>query len=258
MDNAQSKLTIRGRIVGMKESGLSAAEIARQVGVSLTTVYKWCNRWEAEGDLRDRPRSGAPRRTTPAEDQQILEEVAENPFTNARAVREELDIEVSDRTVRKRLHAAGIHHRRPAIKEKLTDLHRANRLRFAQRYAGEDLDFWGKVIFSDEKTFASTTHGQLHCWRPNDTRYSRQNIYEVARSGHVTCNVWGWIHLYGLGELAEIEGRFTADKYLEILEEVMVPSVRAMALPFPERILFMQVRFLFVGKDTIVSLPRRG
>lgn len=56
----------------------------------------------------------------------------------------------------------------------------------------------------------------------------------------MTCNVWCWLHLYGLGELTEIHRRFTADQYLEILEEVMLPSVRAMALPYPERVVFMQ------------------
>ena len=52
--------------------------------------------------------------------------------------------------------------------------------------------------------------------------------------------MWGWIHLYGVGELAQIEGRFKAEQYLEILEEVMLPSVRAIALPYPETIVFMQ------------------
>lgn len=46
--------------------------------------------------------------------------------------------------------------------------------------------------------------------------------------------------MHGVGELANIEGRLTADKYIEILEEVMLPSVRAYALPYPERIIFMQ------------------
>lgn len=55
------------------------------------------------------------------------------------------------------------------------------------------------------------------------------------------CNVWGWIHLYGVGELTDIKGRLTLDQYLEILEEVMLPTVRAMALPFPEQIVFVQV-----------------
>ena len=71
-------------------------------------------------------------------------------------------------------------------------------------------------------------------------RYDEANISPVGSSGHVTSNVWGWIHLHGVGELARLEGRFNAEKYLEILEEVMLPSGRAYALPYPERILFMQ------------------
>lgn len=70
-------------------------------------------------------------------------------------------------------------------------------------------------------------------------RYDPQYVYQEARSGHVTCNTWGWIGLHGVGEVTRLDGRFTADVYLEILEEVMLPSVRAMALPFPERIIFM-------------------
>ena len=46
----------------------------------------------------------------------------------------------------------------PAVKEKLTDVHRANRLLFAQQYVGEGLDYWSRVIFTDEKTFCSTAH----------------------------------------------------------------------------------------------------
>lgn len=225
----------------MRETGLSVSEIARELGLTRKTVYKWCRRWEEEGDLRDRRRPGGPRKTTPEDDRRILNEVTANPFTNASDIRDNLELQVSSETVRRRLHTAGVHHRVPAVKEKLEERHRINRLHFAQQYVNEDLGFWARVVFSDEKTFASTSHGQLHCWRRNNTRYARQHIYEQARSGHVTCNVWGWVNLYTLGELTEIQGRFTADQYLEILEEVMVPTVRAMALPYPERILFMQV-----------------
>ena len=60
----------------------------------------------------------------------------------------------------------------------------------------------------------------------------------MARSEHITCNVWGtvvwgWIHLHGIREVAEIEGRFTSEKYIETLEEVMLPTFRAFALSYP-------------------------
>lgn len=230
----------------MKEAGHTTAEVCHELGVSHTTVNKWWRRWRAEGDLRDRPRSGAHRRTTPVEDDGIIEEATRNPITNAVSIRDNLHLEMSSDRVRRRLNERGLNHRIPAEKEKLTERHRELRLRFAETYVNKDLAFWGTVIFSDEKTFASTTHGQLHCYRPVGTRYARENICEIARSGHVTCNVWGWIHLYGSGELAEIEGPFTSEKYLELLEEVMIPTVRAMALPYPERIQFMQVNTIFL------------
>lgn len=241
MDRHHDKLTLRGRIIGLKEGGMSAPDIAVEFGVSESTVYKWWKRWLEEGNLRDHPRSGAPKKTA-AVDQRILAAVAENPMTNAVALRDDLQLQVSVCTVRNRLHKAGVHHRIPAKKEKLTERHRLDRLRFAQRYVQEDMQFWGRAIFSDEKTFSSSTYGRHHCWRPNGTRYAPENIHEVTRSGYVTCNVWGWLHLYGIGELVDIEGRFTAETYLEILEDVMLPSVRAMALPYPERIVFVQVR----------------
>lgn len=90
--------------------------------------------------------------------------------TNAVAIRDSLQLEVSARTVRRRLHEAGIHHRTPALKERLTEQHRAGRLAFAQLYSEQDEDFWRRAIFTDEKSFSSTSHGRQHCWRRNNTR----------------------------------------------------------------------------------------
>lgn len=241
MNRQEEKIFQRGQIIGMRRAGMSIAAISTELAITKSTVRRWCQRWEETGNVTDEARCGRPRKTSPADNRSILESATQSPLQTAVAIRNELQLQVSAGTVRNRLHEAGIHHRTPAVKGRLTDQHRAARLEFAQQHIDDGLDYWGRVIFSDEKTFASNTHGRLHCWRRDNTRYERQNIYEEGRSGHVTCNVWGWIHLHGVGELTEIRGRFTAEQYIEILEEVMVPSVRAMALPYPERIIFMQV-----------------
>lgn len=115
-------------------------------------------------------RPGGPRKTTPAEDDAIARAAREQPLTNAEVIREDLGLEVSSMTVRRRLHGAGIHHRTPAKKELLTERHKAGRLQFAQRHAAMGMDFWGRVVFTDEKCFSSTSHGKQHCWRTNKTR----------------------------------------------------------------------------------------
>ncbi|KAG7166386.1 Transposable element Tcb1 transposase-like 5 [Homarus americanus] len=128
-------------------------------------------------------------------------------------------------TVRSRLHEVGIQHGVPAKKKQRTEQHRTGRFQFAQQYVGEDLEFWSQVVFTDEKTFASTNHGKIHLWRPDRTRYNRAHIYEVARSGRVTLNVWGYISLHGMGDVFQIKGRFTANKYLDILRNQFLPSI---------------------------------
>jgi transposase len=48
---------------------LSNTEAARMLGVHRNTVGNWCKRWEDDGfGLEDKPRSGRPRRFSPAGD----------------------------------------------------------------------------------------------------------------------------------------------------------------------------------------------
>lgn len=83
----------------MKEAGHTTAEVCHELGESHTTVDKWWRRWRAKGDLRDRPRFEAPRRTTPVEDYGNIEEATRNPITNAVAIRDNLQLEVFSDTV---------------------------------------------------------------------------------------------------------------------------------------------------------------
>ena len=245
MNREQENLVQRGRIVGLHEAGMSISAIANEVGMKRDTVSRWIKRWNESGDLRDKPRSGCPRKTTREQDEAIANEARNQPITNARIIKNVLNIDVSLKTIRRRLNDQGIRRYAPAVKEKLTEIHRNRRLQFSQEHVNWSLNDWARVVFTDEKTFFSTSHGKLHCYRLRNERFERANIYEQARSGHVTANMWGWIHLYGVGELAEIEGRFNAEQYLEILEEVMLPSVRAIALPHPEIITFMHVSIFY-------------
>lgn len=118
----------------------------------------------------DLPRGRPPRRTTRAQDRQIVTSAEAQPHTNAVAIRDALNLDVSEWTVRKRLHEAGVHHRIPARKEKLTDRQREGRLQFALQHRDKEEEFWKRVVWTDEKTFNSTNHGRIHCWRRNDTR----------------------------------------------------------------------------------------
>ncbi|KAK3878422.1 hypothetical protein Pcinc_017006 [Petrolisthes cinctipes] len=52
----------RAEIVWLWVEGWSVKAIAQHTGTSITTVYRWIRRWQKEGNVSDRPRSGRPRR----------------------------------------------------------------------------------------------------------------------------------------------------------------------------------------------------
>ena len=51
MDRRNNQVSMRGRIIGMREAGLSIRDIAIRLGISATTVAKWIRRWEETGNL---------------------------------------------------------------------------------------------------------------------------------------------------------------------------------------------------------------
>ncbi|KAG7170110.1 Zinc finger protein 257-like 1 [Homarus americanus] len=228
------QLSIRAQIIGLRDGGLSIRAIAHRLGTSTTTVAKWIKRWKKSGNLSNLEGRHRPRLTTPQQDERIQREAEENPFTNAEAIRKELQLEVSTATVRRRLYEAGIQHMVPVKKERLTDKQRSARLAFA-------------------------------------SQYERRNISEEARSGYVTCNVWGWISIHGMGDVTRLEGRFTAAKYIDILQDFFLPSLQERNFPFPPGpIIFVQdscpihmtrvVRQWFTGQENLQLLdwPSKG
>ncbi|KAH7932903.1 hypothetical protein HPB49_004675 [Dermacentor silvarum] len=55
------------------------------------------------------------------------------------------------------------------------------------------------------------------------SEYMPEFIQRVAASGRSAVSVWGAITFQGLGPLVRIEGRFNADSYYSILDDVLLP-----------------------------------
>lgn len=52
------------------------------------------------------------------------------------------------------------------------------------------------------------------------------------RSGRVTVGMFGWMHAGGVGQLADVgPGRLTGQKYIEMLQDVLLPSVEILLFP---------------------------
>ncbi len=70
-----ARLSARARIIVAGLQGKNTAEIARELDVSLLTVYKWRRRYREHGDagLHDLPRIGQPRKLSDAAQRELVE-----------------------------------------------------------------------------------------------------------------------------------------------------------------------------------------
>ncbi|KAI9556050.1 Transposable element Tcb1 transposase [Daphnia sinensis] len=167
----------KGILIGYHLSGYNVTEISHILGRSRVTVYKWIKRFQEEAIL--------------------------SPFDTVDEIRESAEaINIANRTVRSRLFEAGLRARAPSVKNFLKEMHRVNRVKFATEHFHYNLDFWSKVIWSDEKTFISSG-----CPPQYSTRKS--------------LNVWGYVTFDGPGVLHKIIGKLNSRQYLEILQTKM-------------------------------------
>ena len=72
--------------------------------------------------------------------------------------------------------------------------------------------------------FRSDECGRVFAHRKNGTRFDRENIQATHNSGRKTVPVWVWFSADGGGDFVRIQGRFNSEKYLDILQNVLLPS----------------------------------
>ena len=167
--------------------------------------------------------TGRPRCSTREENEAVRRVHEENPFRSANQIRPAANFPGISRTVMNRLKEANIISRRAASKEDLTEGQAVDHLAFATGW--RDFD-WGSVIFTDETSISSDCESSGHVYREPGTRYDTRYIQRRERSGRFRVSCWGWMSRDGVGVLERIHGRFNAPRYLHILENVMLPSVR--------------------------------
>lgn len=181
------------------------------------------------------PQPGQVRKLNEAQRKAVVERIEDQPFTNAAIVGREF--RVHKNTVRKVWNDAGINHGVAAKKPKLTPEQKEARVGYALENLTRD---WSNVVFSDEKTYQTDRHQKLHVYRPKNSRFNPKYIQESQRSGRISAGYWGWICKDGPGELVPIGGRLNSQGYVEILNDVLKPTMEYSFGGFKDMV-FMQV-----------------
>ncbi len=104
-----------------------------------------------------------------------------NRMSTARALQNDLQqatgVNVSDQTIRNRLHEGGLRARRSLVGPVLTARHRGARLAFAIEHQNWQVRHWRPVLFTDESRFTLSTCDRCErVWRSCGEHYAACNI----------------------------------------------------------------------------------
>ena len=157
-------------------------------------------------------------RSSSTQDQQMVkctESDTANSSAEVARIMSKKGVEVSSRTVRRRLRENDFYFGRQIKKPLLAKIHIERRLTWA--HANKDRD-WTRVIFSDESTFVKD-YQVKGVWKKKG---EFKVIRTVKHSAKV--NMWGCFSSKGFGRLVIIVGILESKQMVEIYKKGLLPS----------------------------------
>ena len=212
-------LDIKKSIIYLHKNKQGYQKIATTLNLSKSTVAKVVQHYQKFGTIKSvNKRSGRPRKLTARLDRYVTREVSQKPRKSATELACELSemcgVNISAATIRRTLHRANLHSRRPRRKPLLKPRHKTARLEFARKYIEKPLSFWDTILsfwdtilWSDEtKVNLFGSDGVQHIRRRAGDEYADKNVLPTVKHGGGSLMVWGCMSSQGVGELHFLEG----------------------------------------------------
>lgn len=214
------------RAVGMLQAGATQLSVAEEIGTKQNVISRLWSRYRATGEVAER-HPGGKRITTQRQDRFLQVSARRQPNVTAMQLVQRLQSEhqllVSDQTVRRRLHEANLHARRPLRTPALRRGNRGRRLEWAREHLLWEENQWSAVLFTDESRFGFHPDSRrVRVWRVPGRESRLQHPQEVHPYRGGTVMVWAGIRIGGRTDLVWIRNTMTAEKYRN---QVLVPIV---------------------------------
>lgn len=144
----------KGQMMGLIQSGMKLTAISELTGRSVSTIFDYKKRLLDDVSFDRKEGTKRARKTTAEQDDAIVQLALNTPFINAGLIKEKMpDVQVSERTVTRRLRAGGLRNFKAVRKPFLKPKNIAARLAWAREHLDWTRRQWNRVIWSDESPF---------------------------------------------------------------------------------------------------------
>jgi transposase len=234
---AKKNLTVEQRqtIVTLRAEGNSERQIEAKTGFAQSTVHSVIKKHRETGVVADLPGSGRKRKTSARQDRLLTAQIRKNRRLSAEAVAQDsrslIGVDVGASTVRNRMRELGYNARVARKKPYLKPDHIKLRLQSAKAHVSESMEYWNKVIWSDESKFKlSGSDGRDLVWRQPHEACRMDCVRPTVKHGGGSVMVWGCFSSGGVGELVFIDGTMRGDGYKDILDQHLHRLATAMGI----------------------------
>ena len=151
-------------------------------------------------------RSGRPRKSTSRQDRHLKVLRIADRFKTSRQLKAEwkrdINVNVSDRTVRRRLLSEGLRGCIAMKKPFISATNKKKRLEFARQHRDWTVDHWSRVLWTDESTFnMKCSDGAVYVRRRPGEELADNCTRKTVKHGGGNIMVWGCMAASGVGRL---------------------------------------------------------
>lgn len=216
----------RGEIVGLSKGNFSQRKITEILNIPKSTVGDVLKKYNEQGLTSTTPRSGRPKILTERDNRHLIKLVKENRGNTLEEITEnfntKMSISVSKRTVQRTLHKKGYSGHAAKKKPLVSEKNRKKRYGWCRIHKNWTTE-WNYIIWSDESRFELFNNDSRNwVWRKKDERYKADCLKPTVKNS-IGVMVWGCFCNNKLGPLVLVEGTLNSEKYIELLQEHLLP-----------------------------------
>ena len=105
------------------------------------------------------------------------------------------------------------------------------RIEFAQKYSSKTKDFWDRVVYADE-AYIEINPGAImnRVRRFSSTNPYASSVTKKSLKYPTKIMIWGCFNARGFGRIKVCEGSMTSQKYLEVLNSHLKPTIQDLGI----------------------------